>query len=56
MIAAACAPIVLWSLSYAPELVLVSSLIAVMIVWRHRENIKRLLAGTEPRFGSASSR
>jgi len=25
--------------------------VAVLIVWRHRENIARLLAGTEPRIG-----
>jgi len=56
MVAAACAPVVLWSLSYTTSAVVMSSFIAVMIVWRHRGNIKRLLAGTEPRFGSASSR
>jgi len=55
MVAAACAPVVLWSLSYTTSAVVMSSFIAVMIVWRHRDNIKRLLAGTEPRFGSASS-
>jgi len=55
MVAAACSPVVFWSLSYTTGAVVMSSFIAVMIVWRHRDNIKRLLAGTEPRFGSASS-
>ena len=26
--------------------------LAALITWRHRPNIQRLLAGTEPRFGS----
>ena len=28
--------------------------VAVLVWWRHRANISRLLAGTEPRFGSKS--
>jgi glycerol-3-phosphate acyltransferase PlsY len=28
-----------------------SAILAVMVIVRHRDNIKRLLAGTEPRFG-----
>jgi acyl phosphate:glycerol-3-phosphate acyltransferase len=54
--AAAAAPVALWSWSYAPPLAGVGAFLAVMIIWRHRANIQRLLAGTEPRFGSASSR
>ncbi|MBY6129128.1 glycerol-3-phosphate 1-O-acyltransferase PlsY [Qipengyuania aquimaris] len=33
-------------------LVKVLSLIAVLVLWLHRENIKRLAAGTEPKVGS----
>ena len=33
-------------------LVKVLSLIAVLVIWLHRENIKRLAAGTEPKVGS----
>lgn len=54
--AAAAAPLALWLLDYPPVLVVMGSLLAAMIVWRHRGNIQRLLSGTEPRFGSASSR
>lgn len=54
--AAAAAPVALWSLSYAPALVGLGVFLAVMIIWRHRTNIQRLLAGTEPRFGAVSSR
>ena len=27
---------------------------ALLVVWKHRENIERLLAGTEPRVGQKS--
>ncbi|MBX7493503.1 glycerol-3-phosphate 1-O-acyltransferase PlsY [Qipengyuania sp. 1NDW9] len=33
-------------------MVKVLSLIAVLVIWLHRENIKRLAAGTEPKVGS----
>ncbi|HZA56211.1 MAG TPA: glycerol-3-phosphate 1-O-acyltransferase PlsY [Candidatus Udaeobacter sp.] len=52
MIAAALAPLALWWFSYPPVLVGASALLAVMIILRHRGNIQRLLAGTEPKFGS----
>lgn len=51
--AAAAAPVALWLLGYPPILVLTGLFLAIMIILRHRSNIQRLLAGTEPRFGSA---
>ncbi|MDO8700126.1 MAG: glycerol-3-phosphate 1-O-acyltransferase PlsY [Deltaproteobacteria bacterium] len=56
MIAALTAPVTLWFFSYPPAVVGLSALIASMIILRHRANLRRLLAGTEPRFGSLSSR
>lgn len=50
--AALAAPFALWTLDYSAVLVLMSAFLGGMIVLRHRENIKRLLDGTEPRFGS----
>jgi len=50
--AAVAAPITLWSFSYPPTIVAMSVFLAVMIILRHRGNIRRLLAGTEPRFGA----
>ena len=50
--AAVAAPITLWSFSYPPTIVAMSVFLAVMIILRHRENIRRLRAGTEPRFGA----
>jgi acyl phosphate:glycerol-3-phosphate acyltransferase len=50
------APVILW-LSNQPQMVVtMGGFIALMIIWRHRGNIQRLLAGTEPKFGAASSR
>ena len=54
MIAAAAAPIALWLFSYPFEFVGVSAFLTLMIILRHRGNMKRLFAGTEPRFGASS--
>lgn len=50
MTAAVSAPIAA-SLMGHPELVLMLAGFALLIVWKHKENIARLLAGTEPRVG-----
>jgi glycerol-3-phosphate acyltransferase PlsY len=34
------------------DLVLLFLALALIVVWKHRENIDRLLSGTEPRVGS----
>jgi glycerol-3-phosphate acyltransferase PlsY len=52
LIAAGASPLVLWSLSYPLPVVALSIFFALMIVLRHRDNIRRLLAGVEPKFGS----
>jgi len=52
IIAAAFAPLALWLFFQPPAIVWMGAFLAAMIVWRHRGNIKRLLAGTEPRFGA----
>jgi glycerol-3-phosphate acyltransferase PlsY len=54
LIAAVAAPIVLWWFFYSPALVATSAFIALMIIVRHRANIRRLLDGTEPKLGSSS--
>jgi glycerol-3-phosphate acyltransferase PlsY len=56
MVTAAAAPLVLWLLRYSPVLIPMSVFIAAMIILRHRENIRRLLSGTEPTLSSPSSR
>lgn len=56
MAAALAAPVTLWCFSYPPAVVGLSTLIAALIILRHRGNLRRLFSGTEPRFGSISSR
>jgi acyl phosphate:glycerol-3-phosphate acyltransferase len=52
IVAALAAPIILWSFFYSPTVIAIGVFLAVMITLRHRDNIQRLIAGTEPRFGS----
>jgi glycerol-3-phosphate acyltransferase PlsY len=46
-VAAVVAALVLHDLAYAQVL----AALAVLVLWKHRENIARLRTGTEPRFG-----
>ena len=50
--AAVAAPIAFWFAAYPPPVVQTGTFVAAMIILRHRSNIKRLLAGTEPRFNA----
>ena len=52
ILAAVSAPIALVVFGASVPVATAASLIAVLIVFRHQENISRLLAGTEPRFAS----
>lgn len=52
IVAASLLPLAVWVLNPgARELLPVIALVAAGIVWLHRANIRRLLAGTENRFG-----
>ena len=48
--AAVLAPVVAWALSYPEEVAWMSLVIGFLVVLRHRDNIRRLMAGEEPRF------
>ena len=50
--AATAAPFVLWALFYPPAFIGLGVFLATMIILRHRANIRRLIAGIEPRFGA----
>ena len=47
IIAGVLAPILAYSFSYPPEYIIFALLAAVLVIVRHRENIKRLMTGTE---------
>lgn len=51
MSAAVAAPIAAWALGY-PQFAPVLAGLAGLVLWLHRANIGRLIAGTEPRVGS----
>jgi glycerol-3-phosphate acyltransferase PlsY len=50
LIAAVFAPVCAWFLNL-DDFLLVVAAIGLLLVWRHRDNIARLLAGTESRLG-----
>jgi acyl phosphate:glycerol-3-phosphate acyltransferase len=50
VVAAALIPALVWLTVGKPELVLMSLAIALVVIFRHRENIARLRAGTESKF------
>ena len=49
LVAAVCVPALGWALA-GPSRAIALSAIAILVVLRHRENIRRLLAGTESRI------
>lgn len=44
-------PVFLWITTRSFEIVVCAAVIAILVFWRHKENIKRLLRGEEPRIG-----
>ena len=49
--AAASAPFFAWFLDLGTSVVIVVAMLALLLAWRHRENIARLAAGTESQLG-----
>jgi glycerol-3-phosphate acyltransferase PlsY len=50
ILAAASLPLTVWLRDRPPLVIVLTALIALFVIIRHRENIKRLLNGTENRF------
>ena len=50
MAAGAAGPVAAWALSYPMEAVWLSLVIGLLVVVRHKENIRRLMAGDEAPF------
>jgi glycerol-3-phosphate acyltransferase PlsY len=55
MSAAAALPLLAWSLGRG-DLALACLPVAAVVIWKHRDNLRRLLAGEEDRLGSAARR
>ena len=55
ILTAVAAPIIFWLFSYPLLVVGMAAFIALAITCRHRSNIRRMMNGSEPRFGSANS-
>jgi glycerol-3-phosphate acyltransferase PlsY len=51
LVAAALAPAYTWLLLHSPELTLAATVMCLLLIFRHRGNIKRLLSGEEGRIG-----
>lgn len=49
--AAALGPLWVFLLEPRPPFLLLSVVLAVLLFWRHRSNLRKLLTGTEPRIG-----
>lgn len=49
--AAAATPFYAWLLSHSTELTAATTVLAVLLTWRHRANIGRLICGEESRLG-----
>ena len=54
MSAVIAAALAAWLLD-VPAYAKVLAIIAVLVIWLHRENIKRLMAGTEPKIGGSKA-
>ncbi len=50
--AAALAPVFVWWLAPTAPMAAAAAVMALMLFWRHRENIQRLLAGSEGKIGA----
>ena len=53
--AAVLLPVMVWVFHYGPKMTLVMTALAVLAIYKHRTNIRRLLAGTEHKFEKKSS-
>ncbi len=53
IIAAACVPVFAWLFGEPKETIAFGVIAAIFIIYRHRENIDRLLAGTESKIAAA---
>ncbi len=51
LVSALCAPFILWHISGSAELSATLGLMTLLLYWRHRSNIRNVIAGKEHRIG-----
>ena len=51
LVSAILAPVYAWWIPGQPDYALLALVLALTLFWRHRDNIRRLLNGTESRIG-----
>lgn len=51
IVATLASPIYVWWFTREPALIGATAALGALLLWRHRSNIQKLLAGTEPRIG-----
>ena len=56
LVTALLVPIVAWALNYTANQVIILVALTLLLIWRHETNIRRILAGTEPKIGSKSKK
>lgn len=56
LVSMAVAPLIVWLFWPEPALVIAQALISLLLFWRHRSNIRKLLDGTEGRIGLGADR
>jgi acyl phosphate:glycerol-3-phosphate acyltransferase len=54
LVSMALAPLIVWLLRPAPELVAMQAAVTLILFWRHRQNIRNLLTGREGRIGKGA--
>jgi len=52
LVSMAVAPLIIWLIWPAPELVAMQIVVTIMLFWRHRSNIRNLISGTEGRIAN----
>jgi glycerol-3-phosphate acyltransferase PlsY len=53
IVATLAAPLLVWGFTREPLLIAATVVMGVILLWRHQANIKKLLAGTEPKIGKS---
>lgn len=46
-------PVYVWWFTREPLLIAATAVMGVLLLWRHKANIRKLLAGTEPKIGKS---